>query len=213
MREFNHEGDFVGVFRKIRGRCQQKKARVVFTAVLQMFSQNNSAVLLSRPFSRDSRPRLLTRFKNSRHTPGSVFSRYSLKLRISRQETPALVECDWMRFHGCNLVKGRAGTADQTLIDWNNDFADDEQFAIKKQVEAGMNETRETVLNGSKDVIGSFVTDGVEERLETRTSHEGNVLTKQTNRCLLTERAPGALKRDPRATVRPFEFRQLVVEA
>src|SRR4030095_8723175 len=105
MREFNHERDFVGGVRKIRGRCEQKKARVVFTAVLQMFSQNHSAMLLSRAFSRDSRTRRLTCFKNSHHTPSGVFGRYSLKLRISRQETPALIERDRVRFHRCNLVK------------------------------------------------------------------------------------------------------------
>ena len=108
MWEFNDQRDFVGVVRKIRGRCEQKKARVVFTAVLQMFAKNHPAMLLCRTFSRDSRTRCLTLFQNSRHTAGGVFGRNPLKVRISCQETPALIECDRMRLDRCNLVKGRA---------------------------------------------------------------------------------------------------------
>ena len=66
-----------------------------------------------------------------------------------------------------------------------------------------MNETGETVLYRSEDIVGSFVTDGAEERLESRTRHEGNVITEQTNGGLFTERSPCALKRDPRATFLP----------
>src|SRR6185503_4036365 len=205
MWEFNDQRDFVSVVRKIRARCEQKKARVVFTAILQMFAKNNSAMLLCRTFSGDSRTRFLTLLQNPRHTPCGVFGGNSLQLRISCQKTSALIECDRMRFDSCNLLKCGARTADQTLIDRDNDFADDEQFAIQKQVKAGMYETGEAVLYRSEDVVGSFVADGAEKRLESRTRYKCNVITKQTNGGLFTERPRCALKCDPRATIVPFE--------
>src|SRR5688500_9713055 len=115
-----------------------------------------------------------------------------------------------MRLYRCNLVKGRARTTDQTLVDRNNDFAGYEQLAIQKQVEAAMNETRQTVLNVCEDIVGSFITDGSEERLERRAKHEGDVITEQSNGCLFTERPRCALKRDPRATILSLEFRSLL---
>src|SRR5678816_4872012 len=179
MWEFNDQRNFVSVVGKIRARCEQKKACVVFTAVLQVFAKDNPAMLLCRAFSRDGCTRCLTLFQNSRHTPCCVFGGNSLQLRISCQKTPALIECDRVRFDSCNLLKCGARTADQTLINRNNDFADDKQFAIQKQVEAGMHETGDTVLNRSKDIVGSIITDGAEERFESRTRHKRNVITEQ----------------------------------
>jgi hypothetical protein len=64
-----------------------------------------------------------------------------------------------------------------------------------------MDETGETVLYRSEDVVGSFVADGAEKRLESRTRYKCNVTTEQTNGGLFTERPRCALKCDPRATI------------
>src|SRR5690348_3110403 len=132
MRELNHQRELVSVFSKISLRCEQKKPRVVFAAVFQMLAQNHSAIPLGRAFSGDGRARRITPADDPLDAARGIFRRDSLDLRISSQEAAALIERDRMRFHGANLLEGRARATDQAVTDRNDHFANNVEMAIQE---------------------------------------------------------------------------------
>src|SRR3970282_384284 len=105
--------------------CEKEKPRVVLAVILQVFSQNGSAVDFRRALSGDGRaPRILAP-NHLADASGGVFARHPFDPGVIVEETFALSERDGMRFDNLDTLERCSRRTDQVMRDRNDDFGSD----------------------------------------------------------------------------------------
>ena len=122
MRKLNDERELIRIFSEIFLRREEKKARVVFAAVLQLLAQNHAAVFFGGALSGDGCAGQITLSQHASHAARGVFRRDPLDLRIRSQKTPALIQRHRVRFDCGDRLERCARTTDETVADGNDDF-------------------------------------------------------------------------------------------
>lgn len=164
--------------------------------VLDVFEENFAAVDFGGAFGGDGRAGGIVGGDHAANAAGRVERGDALELRMRAEEMFALRERDGMRFDGFEPVERSVRRSDQVKRDGMNDFADNVEMALEKQIVGSVNGTRESVLDGCEGVVGGAIGDGGEKRFEGRARDGFDVFAKEAHGGLFAEGSALALKSD-----------------
>ena len=201
MSELDDEGKFIGAAAALgeQGlRREEQEARVIFVMVLDVFEEDFAAVDFGGAFGGDGGARGIVGGDNGANAAGRVERRDALELRMRAEEMFALRERNGVRFDCFEPVERGVRRSDQVKRDRMNDFADNMEMALEKQIVGSVDGAGESVLDGREGVVGGTFSDGGEKRFEGRARDSFDVLAEETHRGLLAEGSALALKSDAR---------------
>lgn len=165
MRELDDEGKFIGaaaVLGEQGLRREEQEAGVIFAMVLDVFEENFAAVDFGGAFGGDGGARGIVGGDGGANAAGRVERGHAQKLRMRAEKVFALREGDGMRFDGRQTVERGVRRSDQVKRDRMNDFANNMEMALEKQIVGAVNGAGESVFDGREGVVGGAVGDGGE---------------------------------------------------
>jgi hypothetical protein len=116
-------------------------------------------------------------------------------LGVVLKKATALCECYRVRLHCFNRVEVCTGAADQMLFDLDDDFVEDRERARLHQIDRRLNNTRDRVFDGRKNIVSKAFVEAAEEIREGFAWYEFDLVAEQLHRSLFTERASLSLER------------------
>src|SRR5258708_22795296 len=102
MWELNSQRHLVSVRYELSRGPKQEEARVVLTAILQMFAQNDSTIVLKGAPASDRRASWIAYADNLRHATRRILHHHAPYLRIGLQKPPALFQRNRVRLNRGN---------------------------------------------------------------------------------------------------------------
>jgi hypothetical protein len=198
MGEAHGDGHFVGVG---RGQCgglflgdEQNEAGEIFGVVLDGCGEDDAVVVIGGALTGDGSVGLLLAGKGFAHAAGGVFRGQAFPLGMLVEKLFALREGHGMGGDGADTGEGRARAADEVMLDGEDSFGDNLEFAFEEQVENAEDGTGERIFDGDEEGVGGAVTDGGERGVEGGARHGGYGFTEELHRSGFAKGAGLALK-------------------
>lgn len=158
MSEPHGQGHFVSIerveFGCSRGGDQKNEASEIFGIVLDILGDDEATVMLRGTGSGDGGERFVTKGESLADAAGGVLRGNALEMGTGGEEVLTLSESHGVRGHGADVLKRRAGTADEVMFDGQNRFRNDGQLAFEQQVINSYDGTRKGVFHGDEKRVG-----------------------------------------------------------
>src|SRR2546421_3085403 len=201
---------FVKTSRLVR-RQQKNKTREVFRVVLDIFRENDTAILLRSTMTCDRRIGFIPTSEYLANTARGIFRRDPLEMRMGKKKPFALGKRHRMRGNGTYVLKRSARTTDQLVFDTKNCLRDNNEIAFQQQVVNSDNRTSQRIFHGDEQSVGGALGNGAEGGMERVTRHSGDFLAQQLHRGGFAESTGFALKRHAHFLELPFHPRLLAL--
>ena len=142
------------------GRTQQNKAGEILGVVLDVISEDDAAIVFGGAAAGDGRATPIAAGERFAHAASCIFRRHAFDARVGEEETFALSKSHGMRGYGTDGIKRRTGTANEAMLNREDNFRDYAEVAADKEVIDPDNGTCEGVFDGCQNSIGPTFLDG-----------------------------------------------------
>src|SRR4029077_7881335 len=124
----------------------QTKPGEFLVVVLEVMGEDDAAIVFCGAASSDGRATLIAAGERLAHAASRIFRRHAFDARVSEEETFALSKSHGMRSDGADGIERRAWTANEAMLNREDNFRDYAEVAADEEVIDPDNRTCEGVF-------------------------------------------------------------------